>query len=230
MLARLQDPKQRKRIRKTFRSDPPYYARIGWKNVRLGVADSEINGKLVSEVAALRHQNEDDVYMDVVLKQKGQGILIDLNNGEDTLRQVMQEPFVAVGSDGRAVNLDTKPPAMPLFHPRNLATYPRWLGRYVREEHLMTWEEAVRRMTSLPASILGLRDRGVLELGKMADVVVFDPKTIVDRATFEDPNHYSEGVRYVFVNGQAVVRDGKPTDALPGRAIRGPGYKKRSGA
>jgi N-acyl-D-amino-acid deacylase len=226
MLARLRDPNERKRIAKGFRTDPPYYARIGWQNVRLGVSDPKINGKLVSEVAAMRHISTDDAYMDVVLEQNGEGIVIDLNNHEDTLQQVMKEPYVGVGTDGMAVNLSSNPPLMPLLHPRCLGTFSRWLGKYVREEHMMSWEEAIRRMTSLPASIVHLTDRGVLETGKFADIAVFDPKTIIDRATFEDPNHYSEGVRYLFVNGQSVVKDGNLTDVLPGRAIRGPGYKK----
>ena len=227
-LARLRNPEQRKRIAKGFQTDPPYYARIGWQNVRLSVSDPKINGKLVSEVAAMRHTSADDAYMDVVLEQKGEGLVIDLNNHEDTLQEVMRQPYVSVGSDGSATDLASKIQLMPLQHPRNLGTFPRWLGTYVREQHMMSWEEAIRRMTSLAASTLGLTDRGVLATGKFADVAVFDPKTIAGVATFEDPNHYSVGIRYLFVNGQAVVSDGKPTDALPGRAIRGRGYKKTS--
>jgi N-acyl-D-amino-acid deacylase len=228
MLARLRSPAQRKRITKGFQTDPPYYARIGWQNVRLSVNDPKINGKLVSEVAAMRHISADDAYMDVVLEQKGEGLVIDLNNHEDTLQEVMRQPYVSVGSDGSATDLARKIQLMPLQHPRNLGTFPRWLGTYVREQHMMSWEEAIRRMTSLAASTLGLTDRGVLATGKFADIAVFDPKTIAGVATFEDPNHYSVGIRYLFVNGQAVVAEGKPTDALPGRAIRGRGYKKSS--
>lgn len=224
MLARLRDAETRKRIIKGFTTEPPFYATIGWQNVRLGVRDPAINTKLVSEVATLRHVSADDAYMDVVLEQKGQGLLIDLNNGEETLRQVIQQPYVAVGTDGVAVSLDLAQSMVPLLHPRNLATFPRWLETYVRNDKLMGWEEAIRRMTSLPASIVGLRDRGTLEAGKFADIVVLDPRTITARATFEDPNHYSEGVRHLFVNGQAVVKEGQPTKALPGRALRGPAY------
>lgn len=225
MLARLRDPQERRRIRKGFTTDPPYYATIGWQNVRLGVRDPQVNGKLVTEVAALRKVSADDAYMDVVLEQRGQGLIIDLNNREDTLREVMRQPYVAVGTDAVALSLDAADPLVPLLHPRILGTFPRWLGTYVRTERLMSWEEAIRRMTSVPASTLGLRDRGTLGVGMFADIVVFDPRTIAGRATFEDPNHYSEGVRYLFVNGQRVVADGRPTDALPGRALRGPGYE-----
>jgi N-acyl-D-aspartate/D-glutamate deacylase len=99
------------------------------------------------------------------------------------------------------------------------------LGKYVRDEKLLTLEEAIRKMTSQAASRVGLRDRGILRPGLAADVVVFDPATIHDVATFEDPNHYSVGVKDVLVNGQAVVADGRITDARPGRALRGPGYR-----
>ena len=224
MLKRLRDPETRKRITKGFLTDEPHYATIGWENVRLGVNDPTINRKLVTEVAAMRGVSPDDAYMDVVLEQKGEGLLIDLNNHEDTLRLVMGQDFVSVGSDGEDANLANS--TSPLNHPRALATYPRWLGHYVREERLMSLEEAVRKMTSLPASILGLKDRGRLKEGTFADVVVFDPATIIDKATFQDPNHYSKGIRYLFVNGEAVVAEGEMTSALPGKALRGPGYKK----
>jgi N-acyl-D-amino-acid deacylase len=98
------------------------------------------------------------------------------------------------------------------------------LGTYVREQGLLTWEEAIRKLTTLPADILGLEDRGALAEGYMADIVVFDPESIEDMATFEDPFHYPKGMRYVFVNGTAVVDEGKYTHALPGRALRGPAY------
>ena len=225
MLDRLRDPEQRKRIIKGFTTEPPFYATIGWENVRLGVNDPRVNAKLVTEVAAQRRVSPQDAYMDVVLEQRGHGLIIDLNNREDTLREVMRQPYVAVGTDGVAVDLDAPHALVPLLHPRVVGTFPRWLGQYVRAERLMTLEEAVRRMTSLPASILGLQDRGVLAAGKFADVVVFDRRTIADRATFKDPNHYSTGVRYLFVNGVMVVDEGRPTNALPGRALRGKGYK-----
>jgi N-acyl-D-amino-acid deacylase len=225
MLARLRDPEERKRIAYGFRNDPPYYARIGWDNVRVGVDDLLINGKLVSEVAAMRHRSADDTYMDIVLEHHGHGIVIDKNNEEETLQQVIRESYVAVGTDGWAVDLDAKNGFMAqLPHPRMLATFTKWLARYVREQHLMSWEEAIRRMTALPASVLGLTDRGTLGEGKIADIVVFDPRTVLDRATFPDPKHYSEGILYLFVNGQAVVREGNITGALPGRALRGRGY------
>jgi N-acyl-D-amino-acid deacylase len=224
MMARLANESLRPRIAWGFKHEEPFYAVVGWDKVRLGVGDSTVNGKLVSEVAAERGVSGDQAYMDVVLAQRGEGILIDWNNEEASLRSVLAMPYVAGGTDGAAINLSL-PQTWPLLHPRLLGTFPRWLGRYVREEKLMSLEEAVRRLTSLPASITKLTDRGRLEVGLAADVVVFYPATIIDRATFPDPNHYSEGIRWVFVNGVAVVDSGVPTTALPGRALRGRGYR-----
>jgi N-acyl-D-amino-acid deacylase len=223
MLERLRDPEERERIAAGFVTEPPYLANIGWHHVRLGVDDPEVNGKLVSEVATLTERAPEEVFMDVVLDQEGRGIVIDWNNEEDTLRQVLAQPYVAGGTDGSALDLDSEN-LPPLVHPRHIGTVPRLLGTYVREQKLLTWEEAIRKLTSLPAEILGLDDRGMLAEGKMADIVVFDPERIEDRATFADPFHYPVGIRYVFVNGTAVVSDGAYTRALPGRAIRGPAF------
>jgi N-acyl-D-amino-acid deacylase len=225
MLKRLRDPAQRTRIARGFVSEPPYLANIGWHHVRLGVRDKDINGKLVSEVAAMRKKSPEEVFMDVVLEQKGEGMVIDWNNEEDTLRLVLQKPYVAAGTDGSALGLDWQD-LPPLIHPRHMGTIPRWLGTYVREEQMMSYEEAVRRLAALPFEILKIPNRGTLRAGNLADAVIFDPKTIDGRATFEDPSHYAVGVRHVFVNGVAVVKDGQYTGALPGRALRGQGFRK----
>lgn len=224
MLERLRDPEQRKRIAGDFVDEPPYLANIGWHRVRLGVDDPEVNGKLVEEVSEMRQQPPEEVFMDIVLDQGGRGIVIDWNNEEDTLRQVMSQDYVAGGTDGSALDLDWED-LPPLVHPRHLGTVPRWLGTYVRDEGLMSWEEAIRKLAGLPADILSLEDRGTLAEGNFADVVVFDPETINGRATFEDPFHYSVGMEYVFVNGVAVVSEGDYTGELPGRALRGPAYE-----
>ena len=223
LLERLRDPVERERIAATFLTEPPYFANVGWHHIRLGVDDSEVNGKLVSEVASLREQAPEEVFMDVVLDQEGRGIVIDWNNEEDTLKQVVVQPYVAGGTDGSALDLDSEN-LPPLIHPRHIGTIPRLLGTYVREQGLLTWEEAIRKLTSFPADIIGLKDRGTLAEGFMADIVIFDPETIKDNATFEDPFHYPDGMKYVFVNGTAVVDDGEYTRSLPGRALRGPAY------
>ncbi len=223
MLARLRDPEMRVKIAQGFVTEEPYLANIGWHRVRLGVNDPEINGKLVSEVARMREQPAEEVFMDVVLEQGGDGMVIDWNNEEETLRQVMANAYVVGGTDGSALDLDTEN-LPPLVHPRHLGTIPHWLGTYVRDEQLMSWEEAIRKLAALPAEVLGLKNRGKLEPGYFADIVVFDPDIINGVATFEDPFHYATGMQYVFVNGQAVVAEGQITRALPGRSLRGAGY------
>jgi N-acyl-D-amino-acid deacylase len=228
MLERLRDPDQRRRIAAGFVTEPPYLANVGWHHIRFGVDDPEVNGKLVSEVAELRGQAPEEVFMDVVLERGGEGIVIDWNNEEETLRQTLAEPYVTGGTDGGAINLEGEN-LPPLVHPRHLGTFPRFLGTYVRDEGLLSWEEAIHKITGLAAEVLALEDRGTLEVGNFADVVVFDPDEIRGVATFEDPFHYAEGIRFVFVNGKAVVADGVVTGALPGRALRGPGYRPEGG-
>jgi len=132
-------------------------------------------------------------------------------------------PWVVIGTDAGGYDPDS---AKGLTHPRAYGSYPRILGRYVREQKLFTLEDAVRKMTWSTAQILGLRERGLLKEGMFADVVVFDPATVIDNATFEKPHQNSSGVRDVFVNGVAVWKDGKHTGATPGRALRGAGWVK----
>ena len=134
---------------------------------------------------------------------------------------VMKLPWVAIASDGSAINLDA--PGVP--HPRNYSTNVRVLGHYVRDEKVLTLPEAVRKMTSLPASILGLTDRGQIKAGFAADVAVFDPARVAETNSFEKPKSYAVGVPYVLVNGVVVIDKGQHTGAKPGKALRGPGTK-----
>jgi N-acyl-D-aspartate/D-glutamate deacylase len=143
---------------------------------------------------------------------------------ESNVAMQMQKPWMMFGTDAEAWN-----PAdslKGLTHPRAYGSFPRILGRYVREQKLLTLEDAVRKMTSLPADRLGLRERGQLRTGFFADVVVLDPKTVIDRATYDRPHQLSEGIQDVFVNGTAVVSNGAVTNAKPGRAVRGAGWKQ----
>lgn len=133
----------------------------------------------------------------------------------------LKSPWVSIGSDAGGVDPDS---TTIVVHPRSYGTYPRILGRYVREQHLLTLEDAVRRMSGAVASRLALRDRGLLREGLFADVVIFDPATIIDRATPQQPHQLSTGVEQVWVNGVRVLRDGRHTNARPGRALRGPGW------
>jgi N-acyl-D-aspartate/D-glutamate deacylase len=157
--------------------------------------------------------------MDLVLADRGQSAVVTSIMKEDDVRVALRDPLVAVGTDAGA-RAEDGPLSESRGHPRAWGSFPRILGRYVREEKLLTLEEAIRKFTSRPALRVGLLDRGILRPGMKADVTVFDPATIRDVATFADPNHYSVGVRYVFVNGRAVVSDGTITDERPGRALR----------
>ena len=145
---------------------------------------------------------------------------------EENIRKLLQTPWVSFGSDEESqapegVFLKRMP------HPRAYGNFARLLGKYVREEKVLSLEEAVRRLTSLPATNLGLERRGLLKEGYAADVVVFDPKTIADRATYEKPHQYAVGVRHVFVNGVQVIKDGEHTGARPGKALWGPGKREK---
>jgi N-acyl-D-amino-acid deacylase len=145
---------------------------------------------------------------------------------EDDVRAALADPLVSVCTDAMGLATDG-PLAAYGNHPRAFGTFPRILGRYVREEHLLRLEEAIRKMTSQPAHRAGLADRGLLRPGMAADVVAFDPATIRDVATYESPRQYAIGIRHVFVNGRPVVRDGRITDERPGRVLRGPGWRAR---
>jgi N-acyl-D-aspartate/D-glutamate deacylase len=147
------------------------------------------------------------------------------NMSEDDVRMIMKLPWVAIGSDGAALRPDgVLGDGLP--HPRSFGTNPRVLGKYVREERVISLEDAVRKMTSLPAQIMRLRDRGMLREGYWADIVVFDPKSVKDVATFEKPKQYPAGIEHVLVNGIVVVERGNHTGAKPGQTILGPGFRE----
>ncbi|MDF1746094.1 MAG: amidohydrolase family protein [Gimesia sp.] len=134
---------------------------------------------------------------------------------EEDVRQIMKIDWVATASDGRAYLPGSDRP-----HPRNYGTFPRKLGYYALQEKVIPLEHAVRSATGLPADILGLKDRGYLRPGAYADIVVFDPKQLIDQATFDNPHQYSKGVRYLFVNGKPAISAGSPTGSLAGKALR----------
>ena len=165
-----------------------------------------------------------DAAMDIAIADHGHTAQIISIMDEADVRLAVSNPMVTFGSDSEA-QAEDGPLSKTKAHPRAFGTFPRVLGKYVREEKTMRLEEAVRKMTSLAASRVGLMDRGILRPGTYADVTVFDANTIKDVATFNDPMHYSVGVKYVFVNGQPVLWDGKITDERPGRGLRGPGYQ-----
>jgi dihydroorotase/N-acyl-D-amino-acid deacylase len=166
-----------------------------------------------------------DALMDLVIADHGETACITSIMSEDDVRTALASRLVSVGTDSGAKAVDG-PMAESKSHPRGWGSFPRILGRYVRDEHVLTLEEAVRKMTSQPAARVHLNDRGILRPGMAADITVFDPATIRDLATYEQPARYSVGIQYVLVNGRAVVSDGRITADRPGRALRGPGYRR----
>jgi len=178
----------------------------------------------LTEIGNLMNIDPRDAVMDLVVADHGESSVVISIMTEDDVRLALKDPLVAVGTDSPAMAEDG-PLSDTKSHPRGWGSFARILGNYVRDEHVLTLEEAIRKMTSRPATRVGLTDRGILRPGMMADVTIFDPATIHDVATFDNPNHYSVGIRWVFVNGRAVVADGKITNQRPGRPLRGPGYK-----
>lgn len=180
-------------------------------------------GMRLSEVAAAQNKDWIDTVMDLIVSEKRSIFTVYFLMSADNVKLQMKLPWVSFATDESGHD-----PEHPqgLVHPRSYGTYPRILGKYVRDEQVLTLEDAIRKITSAPAARLSIRDRGRLQEGFFADVVVFDPKTIADKATFDNPHQLSVGVRYVFVNGQPVIVEGKHNGAKPGKIVRGPGYLK----
>ena len=234
MIARLRDPALRERI-KTEMADASitewenqWYGSGGAEGVMLSsVLDPALRkweGMTLAEIGREMGKDPRDALMDLVIADHAESSCIISIMTEDDVRAALRHPLVSIDTDSSARAEDGSL-STSRSHPRAWGTFARILGKYVRDEKLLTLEEAVRKMTSRAATRVGLQDRGILRPGMAADITVFDPNTIRDVATFEDPNHYSEGVRYVLVNGRAVVDDGKITDERPGQVLRGPGYR-----
>jgi dihydroorotase/N-acyl-D-amino-acid deacylase len=235
MIARLKDPATRERVKRDM-DDPnaPYenqwFGSGGPSGVMLSdVLDPALRryvGLSFDAIGTAMGKDPRDAAIDLVIADHAESsVIISIMREADVL-EAMRTPWVSFDTDSSA-RAEDGPLSQSRSHPRGWGTFPRILGRYVRDEHVLTLEEAVRKMTSQAAIRVGLVDRGLVRPGMMADLVVFDPATIADVATFEQPNRYSRGIRHVFVNGQAVVADGAITTARPGRALRGPGYRRR---
>jgi dihydroorotase/N-acyl-D-amino-acid deacylase len=178
-------------------------------------------GKRLSEIAQMKSADYLDAAMDLILSEHSRVETTYFLMSEDNVKLQLQQPWMKIGTDAGGPDPDS---VRALVHPRTFGNYPRVLGKYVRDEGVIPLEDAVRKMTSAVAVRLSIHDRGLLAPGMFADVVVFDPATIADRATYEQPKQLSVGVRDVWVNGVQVIRDGAHTGAKPGRALRGPGY------
>ena len=172
----------------------------------------------------MRGTSPEETAMDLVIEDNSRVGCVFFTMSEDNVRRELQLPYMSFGSDGGSMSTEGVF-LLSGTHPRAYGNFARLLGKYVREEQLLTLPEAIRRLTSQPADNLKLTRRGRLAPGGYADVVVFDPATIADRATFDQPHQYATGVKHVWVNGVQVLREGEPTGAPAGRVVRGPGYR-----
>lgn len=233
-LARLRDPQTRERLKKEISAE-----QTEWENIYLGsggpsgvligsVVNRELEplqGKRISEIAAEQKKDPLDTVFDLILADRGQTGAIYFMMTEADMRAAMQSPLVSFCTDSGARATDG-PMAGSKSHPRGWGSYPRILGRYVRDEKLLSLEAAIHKMTGAPAARVGLRDRGLLREGMFADITIFDPARVIDQATFESPNQFPIGIEYVLVNGKLSVDKGQRTPALSGRVLRGPGFGK----
>ncbi len=183
-----------------------------------------LQGKTLAEIAAMRGKSAEETVMDLVINDNSNVSAVFFSMSEDNLRKQIAQPWMSFGSDGKSM----APEGVSLksaTHPRAYGNFARLLAKYVRDEKVITLEEAVRRLTSFPATNMKIKKRGALKVGYYADIVVFDPAKVQDHSTFEDPHQLSTGMTHVFVNGVQVLSDGNHTGATPGRVVRGPGYK-----
>src|SRR5688500_7347666 len=231
LYARIRNPAEREQIRKAIVTPTDE-----WENLYLAAGSPEqvllvefrneklrhLTGRTLASVAAERKRSPEDTILDLILEDQSRVGTVYFLMSEENIAKQLRKPWVSVGSDGgsmapEGIFLTGNP------HPRAYGNFARLLGKYVREDKVITLEEAVRRLSGLPAANLGLERRGLLKAGYFADVAIFDPATIADRATFEKPHQYAVGMKHVLVNGTVVLKDGEHTGATPGRALKGPG-------
>jgi N-acyl-D-amino-acid deacylase len=231
LVARLQDPTTREKIRKDMLS-PSKDWQNEWQEIpgpdaiMIGAVENTtllpMQGKRLSEIAKLWNKDPMDALFDFLIQDPSTGVAV-FGMSQPDVTLALQQPWVAIDNDSEGTSPEgILGQAHP--HPRAYGTFPRILAKYVREEKVLSLEEAIRKFSALPAQRMRLADRGVLKTGMWADVVIFDPATVHDRATFDDPNQLSEGMDYVLVNGVPVIDQGKMTGALPGKVLRGAGY------
>lgn len=234
LLERLRDPRARQRMRsEILKGLPNWYNHYlatgdGWGGMLLVSLRSERNqpfqGKRMSELIEARGGDPVEVLFDVLLEENGSVPTVFFHHSEPDMQLIMKQPWTSIGSDGSAVSVDG-PSGRTHPHPRYYGTFPRVLGRYVRELQVLRLPEAISKMTSMNADKLGIKDRGRLREGLWADMTIFDANRVADRATFENPHQYPVGIEYVLVNGVVTIERGRHTGALAGKVLYGPGKK-----
>ena len=236
LIERLKDPVTREKIRKDMLTPSKDSHNEDWDNewqeipgpdaIMIGAVENpallSLQGKRLSEIAKLWNKDPMDALFTFLIEDPSTGVAV-FGMSQPDVTLALQQPWVAIDNDSEGTSPEgILGQAHP--HPRAYGTFPRILAKYVREEKVLTLEDAIRKFSALPAQRMRLTDRGVLKAGMWADVVIFDPATVHDRATFDNPNQFSEGMDYVLVNGVPVIDEGKMTGALPGKVLRGAGY------
>ena len=231
---RLKDPAIRKKVAAEMKTDakdwenlyfsagsPEKVVLVGFRNDSL----KYLTGKTVAEAAQMLGKSPEETIMDLVIQDGSRVGTVYFLMSEDNIKKQLRLPYISFGSDAEAPA--TEGPFLKSNpHPRAYGNFARLLGKYVREEKVIPLEEAIHKLSGLSAEKLGISRRGLLKPGYYADIVVFDPATVSDHATFEQPHQYATGVQHVWVNGQQVLKDGEHTGAKPGRFVRGPGWKR----
>jgi N-acyl-D-amino-acid deacylase len=233
LIERLRDPATRERIRKDMLTpssdwDNEWAEVEGPQAILVSVVTNPallpLQGKTIKEIATARGQDPIDTLLDILIEDRGETYCAVFGMNEADVALALVQPWTSVNNDSEGTStegvLGAEHP-----HPRAYGTFPRILRKYVREEHRLTLEDAIRKFSALPAARMRFTDRGLIKRGLWADIVVFDPDTVTDRATFDNPNQLSSGMQWVLVNGVPVIDDGKATGARPGRVLRGPGYR-----
>lgn len=230
---RLQDPAIRKKVIEEMKAKGD-----GWENLYFAAGSADklilngfrsdslryLTGKTLAEVATMRGTSPEETAIDLVVQDSSRVGTVYFLMSEENVRKQISLPYMSFGSDAGSI-APVKPFTNYSPHPRAYGNVARLLGKYVRDEKLIPLEEAVHKLSGLPASNLKLKKRGSLTVGNYADLAIFDANTIIDKATFDEPHQFAEGMIHVFVNGQQVLKDGEHTGALPGRVVRGPGWK-----
>jgi len=223
LVARLKVPAVRARLKQELSADSAAGIRTAARTMvnEIGVDSlKKYQGIRLTEIGKLRGQDPYDAAFDILIGDRGRTSAIYFSFNEEALRLAMGQPWVSVGQDAGAVSPDSTGKFRETGHPRGFGTFPKILGRYVRQDSVISLEFAVRKMTSLAAQRVGMNDRGLLKPGMYADITIFDPATIIDNSTYESPSQLPTGVSYVMVNGVLTMDDGKLTNAVPGRSLR----------
>jgi dihydroorotase/N-acyl-D-amino-acid deacylase len=237
LIERLKDPETRKRIRAEMEApgqnwDNEWQEITGPESVLIGAVQNPallpLQGKTIAAIAGIRGTEPIETLLDILVEDQAYTYCAVFGMSEPDIVLALKQPWVSIDNDSQGTSPDGLL-GQEHPHPRAYGTFPRIIRKFVREDHALTLEEAIRKFTSLPAQRMRLSDRGVLKAGMWADVVVFDPDSVRDLATFESPNQLSVGMDYVLVNGVPVIAEGKMTNALPGKVLRGPGYRVAAG-